>query len=416
MNKIIFELNEFNNDLLIEASRTRANIRHLVAMHKTDALIPDTYESDYLEPWSQWVSIHTGVPCTTHKIKHLGDIGLCKYKEAWNIHHDKFGIIWGCLNSNPPENNNTVYFPDPWTSSSNTNLRRLRNLQKFLRTAVSDRGDNFLSKSINILYFVLTALMALPKIMINSDLSLLKILISSPKRAVINPSSIYSILEYVSFNIFLNEAKKIKRKGNHTDIFFSNMLAHCQHYYWGTEHHSNIELVFDLLNKMLEKMFNFYNDVVVLNGLTQEYSANIESWNSYYPKKGWKKFINLYISPNASVLPCMSYDTILEFKNVSELESAKKILDDAYIEIGSVKHQIFLTELYEDSNIRLFVRFKYYSDKKGKAYINSDFYEFDSVFVKLATRTARHIPLCNIYTNIDVEDIEYNWDIFKLYA
>ena len=94
-NKIIFELNEFSIDLLNTYKSTHKNIKKILDWHLIQTKIPDNYESDFLEPWSQWVSIRTGIPCSIHQVKHLGDVELLEQSQAWDKNPEKFGIVWG---------------------------------------------------------------------------------------------------------------------------------------------------------------------------------------------------------------------------------------------------------------------------------------------------------------------------------
>ncbi len=145
MSKLIFELNEFNVDLLREAADKRKNIKKLINMNSLMSEIPDRYDSDFLEPWSQWVSIHTGTPAIDHNIKHLGDSINLKHSAVWDDHPQDFGVIWGCLNSNNPLSNTIKYFPDPWTKTSETNIKKQRFFKIFLdilyQIVVSDYGQ-----------------------------------------------------------------------------------------------------------------------------------------------------------------------------------------------------------------------------------------------------------------------------------
>ena len=104
MIKIIFlELIEFNDDLLRKASKdlNLKNIQKMLSLNHSTIITDDTYESDFLEPWVQWVSIHTGKPSSEHQIKHLGDVPHLGTKQIWEDLSDK-GIssgIWGAMNA-----------------------------------------------------------------------------------------------------------------------------------------------------------------------------------------------------------------------------------------------------------------------------------------------------------------------------
>ena len=409
--RIIFELNEFNVDLLEESSSSRPYLKKILNSNKINTKIPDSYESDYLEPWSQWVSIHTGKRTLDHKIKHLGDVGKLRYPEIWDNSPDDFGVIWGCLNSKSPKSNEVTYFPDPWTKSSNTNLKTLQKLEHFLRLAVSDRGDGFFKKIYGVSRLVYAGIKIAPFLLSNLDMRFVKLIIKTYPSVLLNISSIYACIEYLAFNKFL-KVSSIRNKS--VDVFFANMQAHCQHYYWGTKNHARIDFSLDLIELMLSKLFAKYHEVVMINGLTQEYSADKEVWNIFYPKIGWEKFILNFVGKNINVQPCMSYDAILRFETEYQLEEAiKKINAITHIES---KKNIFLIERYDDDCMKLFIRFNYTGLDEGNISTCTGEYSFIDLFTKLATRTARHIPICNVFLNFNLEtEYQYNWELIDLY-
>src|SRR3990167_7265173 len=101
---LLLELNEFNAELLKRAADelNLRNIQKLCALHQTQLSTRDTYESDFLEPWVQWVYIHTGKSSQEHQIKHLGDVPHLETEQIWESLSKK-GVssgIWGAMNAN----------------------------------------------------------------------------------------------------------------------------------------------------------------------------------------------------------------------------------------------------------------------------------------------------------------------------
>ena len=82
--KLIFELNEFNLDLMQSMAKGRPNLEKVLKFYKTQASIPDDYFSGFLEPWSQWVSIHSGNPSRIHQVMHLGMTESHKFENIWD--------------------------------------------------------------------------------------------------------------------------------------------------------------------------------------------------------------------------------------------------------------------------------------------------------------------------------------------
>lgn len=414
-NKIIFELNEFSIDLLNTYKSTHKNIKKILDWHLIQTKIPDNYDSDFLEPWSQWVSIHTGIPCSIHQVKHLGDVELLEQSQAWDKNPEKFGIVWGCLNSKEPRDKIVKYFPDPWTKTSNTNIAGTKSLQNFLRLAVSGRGGNLFSRLKTLISLCVYGFFALPLLLINTDKEILRIVKKHSLRRILNVSVIYSIVEYIAFNIFL-KSKRNNRNKIYTDVFFSNMLAHVQHYYWDTKNHYRIDFTMDIIDLMLGKLIQNYKKIFLINGLTQQYSADEEKWHSYIPKDGWVNFVRASISKKCNIEPCMSYDTNLIFSSINDLNEARALL--MKIKICGTNQPIFLTEVNNKNHLKMFVRLNYYDHPNKSILINGKTLNFSDIFSLAAIRTARHIQLCNLLTNqkeIKNNKFVFNYDLFRIY-
>lgn len=380
MKKLILELNEFNFDLLKKASQTRPNIAAVLAKSGiAEFRIDEDYDSDYLEPWAQWITVHTGKPCTVHKIKHLGDVENLQYKQVWDLDPQKFGKVWGCLNSKSPNIDNGVkYFPDPWTKSSDTNMPKARRLQNFLRFAVSARSNIPLKNKVLI---AIDALYSALWLGVCVDKKLLSIVLTK-RFKLLNTSMLYAIIEYLCFKRFLKIYSDRK-----IDIFFSNMLAHCQHYYWNTDQHYKIEVCYDLIDSMLDLAMKNYDEIVVFNGLGQEYSGDIERWHSYVPKGGWESFVKDFLKLDVTVEPCMSYDCNLICSDPEQLKLVKHKIDQIGVQNEC---KLFLTEPNESDPLKLFIRLAYYGDEHNLVIFGNDAYKINDLFDLTAIRAGRH--------------------------
>src|ERR1700675_2023046 len=103
-NVMIIELNEFNVELLSNAAAqvSLPTISKILALPRSSYKTPDRYNSGYLEPWVQWVSIHTGTPSSQHKIKNLGDVPNLAEDQIWERWSKRglTSIVWGVMNGN----------------------------------------------------------------------------------------------------------------------------------------------------------------------------------------------------------------------------------------------------------------------------------------------------------------------------
>ena len=113
-------LNEFNRELLKAVSELLPKdnyLSRLMDLKLVESTTDDTLDSDFLEPWVQWVSIQTGTPATVHGIKNLGDIPNLNHPQIWEL-LSKVGkscVIWGAMNaSRGTAKNCKIFIPDPW--------------------------------------------------------------------------------------------------------------------------------------------------------------------------------------------------------------------------------------------------------------------------------------------------------------
>jgi hypothetical protein len=384
MNKVILELNEINIDLLKEASLTRPSIMKILENGYGSFAIPDTYDSDFLEPWSQWVTAHTGVASKEHHVKHLGDVKNLNYPEIWDINPDLFGVVWGCLNSKTPNSKKIIYFPDPWTITSKPTRWYLYPIINFLKYAVSKRSESSKLQAIANLVFVLPSLFyTFVVILLFMDLKLIKS-IAKYNRRIFNSSMIYAIVEYLLFKM----ATFLGSKENKIDIMFINMVAHAQHYYWNTDLHYVVDFCLDRVDDILSICHKKYSMVFAYNGLSQEYSGNKEQWHSWIPIGGWSHFVRNVLKINCKVAPCMSYDCNLYFDDEKDVPLALENL--AKFWVSNQQDKLFLIELNPLDGRNIFIRLSYYGLGTEKTNLCNASTKISDFFELAAIRTGRH--------------------------
>jgi len=384
LKKLVLELNEFNQDLLLNSAPKGGAIENIFKRGRVEFSIEDSYASDYLEPWCQWVSVHTGTECQEHKIKHLGDVEKLKKQQLWDKNPELFGLVWGCLNSRTPNDKEIVYFPDPWTVSSQPTRVKVNNILKFLTFAVSKRSESGLKSTVkNILKFGLPTLFAVSRLSMHLDFFIIK---SSLKLGLrnINASVIYGIVEYLTFKLAISLSSK-KRP---VDVIFTNLIAHSQHYYWNTSKHYIIDFNILLVEQMLSHANKYYDEVVVFNGLSQDYSGDKEEWHSWVPKGGWEHYVKSILKLNCDVRPCMSYDANLYFTSREDIDGAESYLRNfKLIKTGDA---FFFIERNSDNPLNLFIRLQHFG--KGSEFYGNDLFKslISLHFDLAAIRTGRH--------------------------
>jgi len=115
---ILLEFNELSQPLMDKfmAQGKLPNFRRLhdeALVYTTDA----QEQPPNLEPWIQWVTVHSGLPFRQHGVFHLGDGHKLRQKCIWDVLSDcKFRVaVCGSMNVRYDLPVNGYILPDPWT-------------------------------------------------------------------------------------------------------------------------------------------------------------------------------------------------------------------------------------------------------------------------------------------------------------
>jgi hypothetical protein len=400
---ILFELNEFNDALLKQAIAAYglANLAEMVKLPHTFLATEDTYESDYLEPWVQWVSLHTGVPASKHQIKHLGDVPDLSTPQIWEVLAER-GVttgVWGVLNGSRGKQveNNLFFVPDPWTFSEQaypTDLDRLIGLPRYLAT---NRAN------ISPARFALEAARFL-RVLVEPSVRK-EFLRWAPVALAqtVRDRGVYAgftLVEYISGLLFLERWRRYKPQFG---VLFLNCLAHCQHYYWESkplETNHKLRFCFEFLDRLVGALLAEAKasgtELVITNALSQKNTLDEPPWCSYRPLD-FAKFLKFAGVTFDSVSPLMSYDALVYFPNEAACRQARDILEGATV--GEQK--LFLVETYDDNPKKLFFRFQFTDELKADAcQIGGKRFKFWDQFTLIATRTGKHIPKADVYSSL----------------
>ena len=118
----VVELNEFNIELLERAAVTLnlPHIKRILSFSSGVTLADQSKEHQGLDPWVQWVSIHSETRSQQHGIIRLGDVAKLQHEQIWERLAKK-GVttgVWGIMNgSRGNATTNAFFFADPWTFS-----------------------------------------------------------------------------------------------------------------------------------------------------------------------------------------------------------------------------------------------------------------------------------------------------------
>jgi hypothetical protein len=195
----------------------------------SETFITHTNE-ELLEPWTQWVTVHTGVPFSEHGIKDLDEAEKVAHSTFWDHFADENVLLMSPMNVKFRRRNQSLFMPDPWAASQ-VPSQELEPFYNFIRAAVgsharTDRLD--LKMAASAVRFLLAHGLTLDTL--GATFSQLFAEKFSRRDVKWRRATILDRLLWDVFAHFWRGPRQPR-----VGIFFSNATAHYQHKYWS--HH-----------------------------------------------------------------------------------------------------------------------------------------------------------------------------------
>ena len=395
MNLILVELNEINFDVVqyyIDKGISLPAMQHIIE----SGLVITKAESEYdhLEPWIQWVSVHTGKEYSEHNIFRLGDFVNSKEKQFFEQVEEagfKVGAI-SPMNATNKLKNPSYFIPDPWTQTKSDESFLSKIITQSIAQSVNDNAQS--------------------KLTIKTILSLIFAFF-----ILVRPSKYYSLIKYalsafgklwrkaLFLDIFLYEIHKTlyKNKKPNFSTIFLNAGAHIQHhYFFNSPYVQSKELknpswyINENFDPMLEMLVVYDrliadlikhkdSELIISTGLSQIPYTNLKF---YYRLKDHKNFLDNIGIKYLDVMPRMTRDFLISFKSNEDAKIAEKKLSSIIVnsdkqlfgEIDNRGKDIFVVLTYpheikndtyikiQDKQIKLFDKVVFVAVKNGEHY------------------------------------------------
>jgi hypothetical protein len=329
---VLLELNEINFDVVkfyidIKPSKF-PSLKKLMNGFGIRTMAEDNYEN--LEPWIQWVSLHTGLSFTEHGIFRLGDI-VGSNKPQLFEYLEQRGINVGCISAMNTENRltNPAYFiPDPWTKTRTDGSFWSEILAQAVSQTVNDNAQSKIT--IKSAFFLFLATMRFAKFR-HYKLYLKLALYSSGaswRKAL--------FLDLLLHDLHLGWLRARKPC---ISTLFLNAGAHIQHHYFfnaapikATNNLRNPSWYISDKEDPFADMLEVYDaiiydylalneaDVVIATGLAQKPYDRIKY---YYRLKDHAEFLNSVGINFCRVMPRMTRDFLIEFSSSEQAAAAE---------------------------------------------------------------------------------------------
>jgi hypothetical protein len=406
---ILLGLNELNFDY-IKFYINEGKLSNFKKLFEIQSPVETVSEKEYrlLEPWVQWVTVHTGKTFDEHKVFRLGDI--VNNPELPQIFEEieTEGLSVGAVSPFNAENrlkNPTFFVPDPWTKTNPSGNWIVKALYQAVHQSVNDNAKS----KLNMKSMISLGLGLLLYVPIARWFHYVKTILKAK-----NPGAKAVILDSLLADVHLTLWRKYKPDFSN---LFLNSGAHIQHHYLfnSKAYKGNLKNPewycpdsFDPLIQILSeydyqigKLLKLNNvKLIIATGLHQQPHEHL---TFYWRLKEHVKFAEMIGIKNLSeILPRMSRDFLVKFKNEKDALNAENLLNSFY----ALKDDIKIFEV-DNRGTSLFVELVYPNDIKDNDSIyskesNLKLENFKSYLAFVAIKNGEHNGIGYVTSNFDL--------------
>ena len=407
---ILLGLNELNFDY-IKFYIKQGLLPNFKKLFEIQPPIETTSEKEYklLEPWVQWVTIHTGKTFDEHKVFRLGDIVNNPKLSQLFEELEAEGLSVGAVSPFNAENrlNNPAFFvPDPWTKTNPSGNWVVKALYQAVHQSVNDNAKSKLNFK-TIFSLGLGLLLYVP---LSRWSHYLKIVFNIEK-----PGSKALILDSLLADVHLTLWKK--NKPDFSNLFL-NSGAHIQHHYlfnskayigniknpewYCPKDYDPLIHILSEYDKQIGRLLKQKDvKIIIATGLHQQPHEHL---TFYWRLKEHIPFAKMIGLENfTEILPRMSRDFLVKFDNEDDAINAEKVLNSFYGTSDDVK-------LFEVDNrgSSLFVELVYANDINDSDSVyskESNFIleNFKSYLAFVAIKNGEHNGIGYLTSNFDLK-------------
>jgi len=407
---ILLGLNELNFDY-IKFYIDQGLLPNFKKIFEIQPPIETVSENEYklLEPWVQWVTIHSGKSYKEHNIFRLGDIvnnpKLSQIFEELEAEGLSVGAV-SPFNAENRLNNPSFFVPDPWTKTNPSGNWIVKALYQAVHQSVNDNAKSKLNLK-TIFSLGLGLLLYVP---LSRWSHYIKTVFNVKK-----PGAKALILDSLLADVHLALWKK--NKPDFSNLFL-NSGAHIQHHYlFNSKAYQgdlkNPDWYCSVDNDPLIQILSEYDyqigkllklkdvKLIIATGLHQQPHEHL---TFYWRLKEHVKFAEMIGVKNFSeILPRMSRDFLVKFNKETDAVNAEKLLNSFYASKDNIK-------IFEVDNrgISLFVELLYPNDIEDNDSIHSKesdlkLERFKSYLAFVAIKNGEHNGIGYLSSNFDLK-------------
>jgi hypothetical protein len=312
--------------------------------HQSCVFTSDAEEkAPYLEPWIQWVTVHTGLSFAEHKIFDLGDGHKLKAPRIWDIIGQHGHKVWICgsMNASFERPIDGYILPDPWSAAVKPYPDGMfDSFFNFVQANVQEhtRRKTPVSRSEQLAFL---GFMVKHGMRPETVTSLIKQLMD--ERGGLNHWKRATILDRLQWDVF---SWLWRREQPAFSTFFVNSTAHYQHHYWRNmdpslfsakpseadqkDHEEAVLFGYKQMDAIIEKCLRLADRetiVMLVSALSQQPCLKYESFGGkeiYRPEDFRKLFEFAGVPGQPEIAPVMAEQFKLLYQSEAEARAAEK--------------------------------------------------------------------------------------------
>ncbi|MEL6857321.1 MAG: alkaline phosphatase family protein [Pseudomonadota bacterium] len=354
---LMLELNELCPPI-VERMMAAGELPNFTALHRKSEAYTTYTDEESLEPWVQWVTLHTGQTETVHGAKELDEGHLVSTERFWDTlaKHDFSSLIFGSMNGNTEQSGKVFLLPDPWSAGVEATDPAYKSLHDFIRHQVTEHTNPDAKPGLNDLVKFLTFLVSH-----GLKLSTISSIVKQLAEEKIGDRDLHwrraIILDTLMWDVFESAYKK-QRPDFAT--FFANSTAFIQHRYWRhmepeayevkpSEAHmksygSAVEDSYREMDKIVGRAMKLVGPngrIVFSTALSQEANTRYEHIGGKFVHRP-KNFENLFEWLGApaplSFEPVMTHEAWATYDTSEEAEAAARAMENIQSNGKSIMH------------------------------------------------------------------------------
>lgn len=347
---IMLEFNELTPSLMDRFMR-EGYLPNFARLHRESRVFTtDAEESGWnLEPWIQWVTVHTGLSAAEHGIRELGEAHKLKHRGLTEILSEANLRVWTCgsMNARYDSRLNGAFLPDAWTTDVQPQPRELTPYYQFISQYVHEHTrDADGLKAADYLGFL--------KFMVTHGFSLstaMTIALQLARdRGGKHRWKRVAVMDRLQWDVFRWYYRTIQP---HFATFFLNSTAHLQHKHWRNleperftikptdqEQHEFEQAVifgYQQMDELVGRFIKLAGDdttLVFCTGLSQQACLLYEEsgGKSFYRPRDIHQFLAFAgVTAGCRYFPVMSEQFRLQFDDERQAAAAARVLSGFHV-------------------------------------------------------------------------------------